>query len=98
MTLKRYNLYTFTKSKFIYTETENVKQALTNFNRRLNLDFNGYHHPNMEYSMHPVSVLTRGKPNGFEEDGTPIYRNETILSYNINDLREKIIKDYDLNK
>ena len=37
MKLKRYNLYTFTKSKLIWTETENVKQAISNFNRRVNI-------------------------------------------------------------
>ena len=82
MTLKRYNLYTFTKSKFIYTETENVKQALNNFNRRLNINHNGYYHPDMQYNFNPISVLTRSKND-----------NEKILSYNIDELRKEIIRE-----
>ena len=31
--LKRYSLYTFTKSKLIWTETENLKQAISNFSK-----------------------------------------------------------------
>ena len=59
--LKRYNLYTFTKSKFIWTETENLKQAINNFNRRLNIDNNGYNHPELEYVFNPMRVITVDK-------------------------------------
>ena len=82
MTLKRYNLYTFTKSKFIYTDTDNIKQALNNFNRRLNINHNGYYHPDMQYNFNPISVLTRSKND-----------NEKILSYNIDELRKEIIRE-----
>jgi len=86
MTLKRYNLYTFTKSRFVYTETENLKQALNNFNRRLNLDFNGFNHPNMEYNFNPMRVITTS--NCKDE-------NEKIISFNCNKLDKIILKEYE---
>ena len=46
--IKRYSLYTFNKSKLVWTDTENLRQAILNFKNRLNLDHNGYNHPNME--------------------------------------------------
>ena len=84
--LKRYNLYTFTKSKFIYTETENLKQALYNFNRRLNLDHNGYYHPNMEYNLDPMRVITTSNCND---------ENEKIISFNRDKLDKIILKEFD---
>ena len=87
--LKRYNLYTFTKSKLIWTETENLKQAINNFNRRLNIDHNGYNHPELEYSFNPMRVISCDQPDTqFEgEDG------EKILAFNCTSLNNLILKD-----
>ena len=89
MKLKRYNLYTFNKSKLIWTETENVKQAISNFNRRVNIDTNGYNHPELEYSFNPMRVISCEKPDTqFEgEDG------EKILAFNCASLNNLILKD-----
>jgi len=56
--IKRYSLYTFNKSKLVWTDTENLRQAILNFKNRLNLDHNGYNYPNMEYIMNPFQVIT----------------------------------------
>ena len=87
--LKRYSLYTFTKSRLIWTETENIKQAINNFNRRLNIDSNGYNHPNTEYVFNPMRVITVDKPDTqYEgEDG------EKILAFNCTSLNNLILKD-----
>jgi hypothetical protein len=84
--IKRYNLYTFTKSKFIYTETENLKQALYNFNRRLNLDHNGNYHPQMEYNLDPMRVITTSSCDD---------ENEKIISFNRDKLNKIILKQFD---
>ena len=86
--LKRYNLYTFTKSKFIWTETENLQQALKNFNRRLNIDHNGYNHPEMEYVFNPMRVVTVEEYNLKSDD-------EKIISFNCNKLENLILKELD---
>tara|TARA_R100000458_G_C8128174_1_gene144271 strand:- start:42 stop:314 length:273 start_codon:yes stop_codon:yes gene_type:complete len=85
--MKRYSLYTFTKSKLIWTETENLQQALKNFNRRLNIDHNGYNHPEMEYVFNPMRVITR------DVVGDDSKSNETILSFNCKKLDERILKE-----
>ena len=50
-TKKQFNLYTFTIGKCCSTEADSIEQAISNFNQRLNLDPNGYHHPNMKYNF-----------------------------------------------
>ncbi len=85
--LKKFSLYTFDQGRYCYTETETVGQAIKNFNRRLNLDVNGYHHPNMLYKFKPIRIITVDKPsseNMFEE---------TVLKYNLDDLNKLIIKE-----
>ena len=92
MKLKRYNLYTFTKSKLIWTETENLKQAINNFNRRLNIDSNGYSHPELEYVFNPMRVITVDKSDdelGNRSD------DEKIISFNCNKLENLILKEFD---
>ena len=94
--LKRYSLYTFTKSKLVWTETENVKQALNNFNRRLNLDHNGYNHPNTDYVFTPMRVLTVDvSESEYVNDETNYNRSdsEKILSFNCNELESLILKE-----
>ena len=92
MKLKRYNLYTFTKSRLIWTETENVKQAINNFNRKLNIDHNGYNHPELEYVFNPMRVVTVDKSDdelGNRSD------DEKIISFNCNKLENLILKELD---
>mgnify|MGYP003628472512 FL=1 len=92
MKLKRYNLYTFTKSRLIWTETENVKQAINNFNRKLNIDHNGYNHPELEYVFNPMRVVTVDKSDdelGNRSD------DEKIISFNCNKLENLILKEFD---
>ena len=88
MKTKKYSLYTFTKSKLIWTETENVKQAISNFNRRLNLDHNGYNHPELEYIFNPMRVITVDKPDG------DINNKEKILPFNLDKLDNLILNGY----
>ena len=85
--LKRYSLYTFTKSKLIWTETENLKQAISNFNRKLNIDHNGYNHPNTEYVFNPMRVITIDKSD-----------DEKIISFNSNKLDNLILNGYNEHK
>ena len=81
-TLKRYSLYTFNQSKLIWTETENLKQALDNFKNRTNIDQNGTHHSSMSYVMDPMNVVTVDKStDGF------IWGGEKILAFNCERLR-----------
>ena len=91
--LKKYSLYTFTKSKLIWTETENLKQAINNFNRRLNIDNNGYNHPELEYVFNPMRVITVDKPEGkcIEEDRS---NDEKIISFNLDKLDNLILNGY----
>ena len=94
--LKRYSLYTFTKSRLVWTETENVKQAINNFNRRLNLDHNGYNHPNTDYVFTPMRVLTVDvSESEYVNDETNYNRSdsEKILSFNCNELESLILKE-----
>ena len=83
--LKKFSLYTFNQSKYCYTETETVDQAIKNFNRRLNLDPNGYNHPDMIYKFDPIRIITVGD-DMFEE---------TVLKYNLNDVNKLITKSHD---
>ena len=87
--LKKFSLYTFDQGKYCYTETETVDQAIKNFNRRVNLDVNGYHQPNMLYRFNPIRIITVDNPSS--ED----MFEETVLKYNLGDLRNLIIKEYD---
>ena len=96
--LKKYNLYTFTKSRLIWTETENLKQAINNFNRRLNIDHNGYNHPNTEYVFSPMRLITVDKPDAeYISDETNYNRSddEKIISFNCNKLENLILKEFD---
>jgi hypothetical protein len=97
MKLKRYNLYTFTKSKFIWTETENLKQAINNFNRRLNIDNNGYNHPELEYVFNPMRVITVDKSDDDYTSDELGNRSddEKIISFNCNKLENLILKELD---
>jgi hypothetical protein len=95
--LKRYNLYTFTKSKFIWTETENLKQAINNFNRRLNIDNNGYNHPELEYVFNPMRVITVDKSDDdyTSDELSSRSDDEKIISFNCNKLENLILKEFD---
>ena len=66
---------------------ENLQQALKNFNRRLNIDHNGYNHPELEYVFNPMRVITR------DVVGDDSKSNETILSFNCKKLDERILKE-----
>ena len=81
-TKKQFNLYTFTIGKFCSTEADSVEQAISNFNQRLNLDPNGYHHPNMKYNFDPIRIITEQKIN-----------DETILKFNMNKLNHLILSE-----
>ena len=82
--MKRYNLYTFRESKLIWTETENLKEALANFRKRKNLNSNGTYHPNMDYVIDPMRVITVDQStNGF------VWGGEKILAFN----RERLEKE-----
>ena len=91
--LKQFNLYTFDIGKFCYTETETVEQAIYNFNRRVNLDPNGYNHPNMNYNFEPIRIITQQDiSNEVETDRS---NSETILKFNMNKLNNLILKKTD---
>ena len=91
--LKQFNMYTFNVGKFCYTETETIKQAISNFNKRLNLDPNGYSHPDMDYNFTPIRIITEQKIN----DKIELDRcnSETILKFNMNKLNHLILKGSD---
>jgi hypothetical protein len=89
--LKQFNLYTFDVGKFCYTETETIDQAISNFNRRLNLDPNGYNHPNMNYNFDPIRIITEQKIN--DEIELDRCNSETILKFNMNKLNHLILKE-----
>jgi len=91
--LKKYSLYTFTKSKLIWTETENLKQAISNFNRKLNIDHNGYNHPNTEYVFNPMRLITVDKSDDKSDDDYTSDE-EKILSFNCNKLDNLILNGY----
>jgi len=91
--LKQFNLYTFDIAKFCYTETETVEQAIYNFNRRVNLDPNGYNHPNMNYNFEPIRIITQQDINN--EIETDRSNSETILKFNMNKLNNLILKKTD---
>ena len=78
--MKQYNLYTFETAKFIYTKTESIEQAIQNFKNRMNIDHNGYYHPNMNYSFErPMYMLTSNTND-----------KEKIIGFNYNILRNKL--------
>ena len=89
--LKQFNLYTFDVGKFCHTETETIDQAISNFNRRLNLDHNGYNHPNMNYNFDPIRIITEQKIN--DEIELDRCNSETILKFNMNKLNHLILKE-----
>jgi len=66
----------------IWTDTENLKQALDNFKNKNNIDHNGTYHSNMNYVMDPMHVITVDKAL----DGGLI-SGEKILAFNCNKLR-----------
>jgi len=86
---KQFNLYTFNVGKFCYTETETINQAISNFSKRINLDPNGYNHPNMNYSFAPIRIITEQKINN--EIEIDRCNSETILKFNMNKLNNLII-------
>jgi|TARA_Y100000022_G_C13081487_1_gene297965 hypothetical protein len=88
---KQFNLYTFTVGKFCSTETDSLEQAISNFNRRLNLDYNGYHHPNMNYNFEPIRIITEQKIN--DEIELDRCNSETILKFNMNKLNHLILSE-----
>ena len=90
-TKKQFNLYTFTIGKFCSTETNSLEQAISNFNRRLNLDHNGYHHPNMDYNVEPIRIITEQKIN--DEIELDRCNSETILKFNMNKLNHLILSE-----
>ena len=90
-TKKQFNLYTFTIGKFCSTETDSLKQAISNFNRRLNLDPNGYYHPNMDYKFEPIRIITEQKIN--DEIELDRCNSETILKFNMNKLNHLILSE-----
>ena len=86
---KQFNLYTFNVGKFCYTETETINQAISNFSKRINLDPNGYDHPNMNYSFAPIRIITEQKINN--EIEIDRCNSETILKFNMNKLNNLIL-------
>jgi len=92
--IKRYSLYTFTKSKLIWTDTENLRQAILNFKNRLNLDHNGYHHPDMHYTMSPFQVMTVDNASDNVDNPSSEKTDETILSFNCELLQDRLINGY----
>ena len=91
--LKQFSLYTFDIGKFCYTETETVQQAIYNFNKRVNLDPNGYNHPNMNYNFEPIRIITQQDISSEVEIDRS--NSETILKFNINKLNNLILKETD---
>ena len=92
--IKRYSLYTFNKSKLVWTDTENLRQAILNFKNRLNLDHNGYNHPNMEYVMNPFQVITVDNASDNVDSPSSKKTEETILSFNCELLQDRLINGY----
>ena len=90
-TKKQFNLYTFTIGKFCSTETDSIEQAISNFNQRLNLDHNGYHHPNMKYNFDPIRIITEQKIN--DEIELDRCNSETILKFNMIKLNHLILSE-----
>ena len=90
-TLKQFSLYTFNVGKFCSTETDSLEQAISNFNRRLNLDHNGYHNPDMDYNFEPIRIITEQKIN--DEIELDRCNSETILKFNMNKLNHLILSE-----
>lgn len=91
--LKQYNLYKFDVGNFCSTQTETIEQAISNFNRRLNLNPNGYYLPNMVYNFSPIRIITEQKIN--DEIELDRCNSETILKFNMNKLNHLILKEMD---
>ena len=87
--IKQFNLYTFNVGKFCYTETETLNQAISNFSKRINLDPNGYDHPNMNYSFDPIRIITEQNIN--DEMELNRCNSETILKFKMNELNNLIL-------
>ena len=91
--LKQFNMYTFDVGKYCYTETETVEQAIYNFNRRVNLDHNGYYHPNMNYNFSPIRIITQQDIK--DEIELDRCNSETVLKFKLNELENLILKEHD---
>jgi len=91
--LKQFNLYKFDVGNFCSTETETIEQAISNFNRRLNLDPNGYYHPNMIYNFKPIRIITEQKIT--DEIELDRCNSETVLKFKLNELDNLILKEMD---
>jgi len=91
--LKQFNMYTFNVGKLCYTETNTIDEAISNFNRRLNLDHNGYAHPNMDYHFDPIRIITQQEIK--DEIELDRCNSETILKFNMNKLNHLILKEND---
>ena len=89
--LKQFNLYKFDVGNFCSTETETIEQAISNFNRRLNLDPNGYYHPNMIYNFKPIRIITEQKIT--DEIELDRCNSETVLKFKLNELDHLILKN-----
>ena len=83
--MKRFTLYTFKESKLVYTDAKDLKTAINNFKNRINLDWNGYHHPQLEYLLSPMPMLTVDKAT---EDETKT--EEKIIEFNVDELRQTL--------
>ena len=88
--MKQFNLYTFTVGKFCSTETETIKEAIYNFNNRVNLDPNGYYHPNMDYNFQPIRIIT--KQDIKDEIELDRCNSETVLEFKLNKLDHLILR------
>jgi len=91
--LKQFNLYKFDVGNFCSTQTETIEQAISNFNRRLNLDLNGYYHPNMIYNFKPIRIITEQKIT--DEIELDRCNSETVLKFKLNELDNLILKEMD---
>jgi hypothetical protein len=89
--LNQYNLYTFNTGKFCSTETETIEQAIYNFNNRVNLDPNGFYHPNMDYNFKPIRIITKQKIT--DEIELDRCNSETVLKFKLNELDHLILKN-----
>tara|TARA_R100000655_G_scaffold4736_1_gene15083 strand:- start:102 stop:386 length:285 start_codon:yes stop_codon:yes gene_type:complete len=88
---KQFSLYTFDIGNYCYTETDNLKQALSNFSRRVNLDHNGYNHPNMKYHFEPIRIVTVQDLQG-DKINPDRSNSEMVLKFNLNKLNNIIYK------
>ena len=82
--MKRFTLYTFKKSNLVYTDAKDLKTALDNFKKRINLDWNGYSQPHLEYLFSPMPLIT--VDNTEHEKKTE----EKIIEFNVDELRQTL--------